>query len=180
MTWKGQSYELPAYSVTILDHSGAVLFQTRNMSAAPHTARMFAAATSASLQWSCWSELSGIAARAAVHSPKPREQLGLTHDRSEYLLYTARLPRTAAHSLELGGRIANAYSVFADGKLLGTAYNTAHGYGAESFKIPLTALTELVDGDLELTILSTSLGMHSHVQKQSPKQFDIIQRCLDR
>ena len=187
--WNGRSYALPAYSVTIVDRSGAVLYQTHNTSAVTATQRVFRPGTALPLEWLCWSELSLIAERSlatdAVRSATPLEQLNLTRDRTEYLLYVTTLPvqlRQTAKSLRLEGRIANAYAAFVDGALLGQAFNAAHGYGSKTYDIALAQ--DSVDGPTasaggsrgtdhagsttrELAILSTSLGMHSHVTSRA-------------
>lgn len=184
--WNGSSYVLPAYSVTIVDRSGAVLFQTHNVSAVEATQRVFRPATSLPLEWVCWSELSLIAARSiaaeAVRSAVPLEQLNLTRDRTEYLLYVTTVPKTssnkAGRSLKLAGRIANAYSAFVDGKLVGQAWNAAHAYGNKTYQVTLAQNITYSSGDeflpasagssaSQLAILSTSLGMHSHVTSRA-------------
>eukprot|EP01043_Picozoa_sp_COSAG02_P013161 COSAG02_NODE_522_length_20749_cov_14.985278_3_plen_401_part_00 len=186
--WNGQSYVLPSYSVTIVDRSGSVLYQSHNTSAAPTTQRTFRPATAAALEWTCWSELDLVAERLlaeAVESTRPLEQLNLTRDRTEYLLYVTKLPkyggeqqlqqqRHAARTLKLAGRVANAYSAFIDGKLMGSAFNAAHGYGSKSYSIALADTgahqvvgTQNSSSSSVLTILSTSLGMHSHVTNRA-------------
>ena len=120
-------------------------------------------------------------AAGAVHSATPLEQLNLTHDRSEYLIYVTNLSAasiTAAASargseeaelLTIDGRISNAYSVFVDGVLVGSGFNAAHSYGSESYEISLNLGSSRIRPDRphQLAILSTSLGMHSHVTKRA-------------
>lgn len=172
----------------MVDRSGAVLYQTHNTSAVTATQRVFHSATALPLEWRCWSELSLITYRSlavdAVRSLAPLEQLNLTRDRTEYLLYVTTLPvglRHTAKALRLEGRIANAYAAFVDGVLLGQAWNAAHGYGSKTYDIALaqdstddSAVSVRARGiyhaggtTSELAILSTSLGMHSHVTSRA-------------
>jgi hypothetical protein len=104
VTGAGTAYPLPPYSITIVTRAGDVLYQSRNVSSRPHTTRVFSNATAAPLAWECWSEFSTINERArqlsdpgaeavvggsAVASAQPVEQLRLTLDRTEYLIYVA-------------------------------------------------------------------------------------------
>jgi hypothetical protein len=120
-------------------------------------------------------------AAEAVQSAAPLEQLNLTQDRTEYLLYVTDLSMAlhqTVKSLKVSGRIANAYSVFIDGVLIGEAWNAAHSYGSKIYEIALPQNVTVdsvvrsrpsginyTTGSVtrELAILSTSLGMHSHV-----------------
>lgn len=114
--------------------------------------------------------LTALRLHPLLQSRTPREQLKLTRDKTEYLLYVARVPgpvwaagaAVGKHTLTVGGRISNAYSVrvhdspiqlqpaelvsvrcsclskvLVDGKLVGAGYNSAHSYGAETFTISL-------------------------------------------
>ena len=184
--WNGKAYVLPAYSVTVVDRLGTVLYQTHNTSAVATTRRVFRPATALPLEWSCWSELSLIAERSrateAVQSAAPLEQLNLTQDRTEYLLYVTTIASQQPKSLKVSGRIANAYSVFIDGVLIGEAWNAAHSYGSKNYEIALSQ-NDTADSAVrlrssginytagsttrELAILSTSLGMHSHVTSRA-------------
>jgi hypothetical protein len=168
--WNGHSYLLPPYSVTIVDRSGSVLYQSHNTSAAPTTQRTFRHATAAPLEWTCWSELDLVAERSlaaeAVVATRPLEQLNLTRDRTEYLLYVTTLPKyggeqqqqqqQVARTLKLAGRVANAYSAFIDGKLMGSAFNAAHGYGSKPYSIALAdTAAQQADGTLNSSSSST-------------------------
>ena len=185
VTFRGRKYVLPPYSVSIVSTSdGSVLFASRNTSAAKSAnTRTFANATASPLQWTCWSELSRIMdsafasdpPRGVIHAPHPLEQLNLTLDRTEYVLYGAEVQahmlsrRPGGHSLTLQGRVSNAYAVFVDGELVGDADNHAHSYGGQSFDIRWSTHgaggSASRDGGLRsrLAVLSTSIGMHSHI-----------------
>ena len=176
--WKGRTFRLPEYSVLIVNSTtGAVLFMSRNTSAAPRTTRLFTNATQAPLAWDCWSELDQLRPNVhpnAVWAPSPREQLNLTKDRTEYLFYFAHVPAQAHGTtvmLTIGGRISNAYSIFVNGGLVGTTYDATHSYGSKAYSIDLDAAA--FGGQTEdqstwsLAILSTSIGMHSHVTSRA-------------
>ena len=111
----------------------------------------------------------------SVRSPKPLEQLNLTMDKTEYVAYSTVLRAdsdavkacsgTGTCEIEIGSRISNAFAVYVGTRLIGQFDNHAHGYGAITLKSSLPApLLRPADGDAPiLTLLSTSLGMHSHV-----------------
>ena len=197
VVFNGTAYALPPYSIIVVGASGAVLYNTSDTGAAPVLARTFANATDTPLAWDCWSELDDLLLRTAAgppargvvsHAPAPLEQLAVTSDRTEYLLYSAELPTpapdasnsssssnsNASHmrasapagspllTVSLAGRISNAYTVFADNTLVGSTETHTHSYGAHTYSVsgPMPASAK------RLGILSMSLGMMSHVSRQ--------------
>ena len=75
---------------------------------------------------------------------------------------------TTPMTLTLNGRRANAYTVFVNGALVGNVWDAAHSWGPKAFTIPLklsAAATADAGLSWDLAILSTSIGMMSHVTK---------------
>lgn len=112
----------------------------------------------------------GSALGAVVHSGLPLEAVAFTEYDSEITLYATQLPAAAlaaataasssaaAVTLSLASSAANAWSVFADGRLVGAAADLSHANGARTINVTLNL--SLSEGPMTtLALVSSSLGI---------------------
>ena len=97
-----------------------------------------------------------------LQSTQPLEQLNVTQDRTEYLLYSTTVDSLSSTSvLFLSGRCANTYSVFVDGALVANTFDYSHNMCDETFTLNLPAIEGA--GPHTLTILSGYLSLNNGV-----------------
>ena len=214
VVFRGKTYTLPPATVLIVAASnGAVLYSSYNVSRYD-TAREFVpvllnacnassncgnskASNTVGLNWTCWSEAPGLlpmpaghpdpARRTVVISSKPKEQLLLTNDTTEHLVYQTSVPvrqllaevvvsgggqpQSLAVVLQVQTRVSNAFVVLLDEVVVGSMWNAAHAEGATTLSTNINvsawqqaASSSTSQQNATLTLLSVSLGMHSHVR----------------
>ena len=134
--------------------------------------------------WSKWVEPVPVAPGGQVHAAAPLEQLGLTHDRSDYLFYSAtiaaptavhgngaehgeRAPANGAVNMTIATIESDAMLVFFDGKFVGAADDHSKGPNRLTLTLPVPALTAPTTS---LVILSASLGIQNF-HGTNPTQF---------
>ena len=120
------------------------------------------------LNWSRWTEpvlLQNGSERGAhlTQSSRPLEQLNLTQDRTDYLLYQrefATEEATANATLHVGTRLGSALSVFIDGVFAGTNVALQRPYSS-SVTLPIS-IGALSKGSHVLTVVSASMGISNY------------------
>ncbi|XP_062082059.1 beta-galactosidase 8 [Humulus lupulus] len=172
VTFNGNSYNLPAWSVSILPDCKNVVFNTakiNSMAMIPSfTSQSLIADVDASLSlgsaWSWIKEPVGISKDDAFTKPGLLEQINTTADQSDYLWYSLSIDvkgdepyldgsQTDLHVESLG----HALHAFINGKLAGTGKGNS-GNSKVSLEIPVTFASEKNTIDL----LSLTVGLQNY------------------
>ena len=97
----------------------------------------------------------------AFSSDRPREQLSVTQDETDYLFYqtTVRGQAKGNTTLSLNSTNACTFTAFLDGEAVATTYNSAHSYANYTAVLPLFLRDT---GPHQLTIASISLGIPNY------------------
>ena len=167
VSWNGAVYALPGNSVVLLDHQGTALFDTSAVSAdgVPTQRVIEDIYNSSSLSWEYYSESLAYPDAVPSSTGHPIEQLNVTRDISEYLVYEARSASFGNGILNIPSRKANAFLVFVDGVLVGQPYDAQHDMGDVSFTVPIVGITNAAH---RLTLVSVSLGVNNGIANQQP------------
>ena len=128
--------------------------------------------------WESWGEPASepaVAAPRCMSARTPQPQMSLTGDRTEYLWYHASfmLPPTRSPSalrLSIVGRLANAYTVYLDGRLMGFASDQTHSPHNQTVVVPHVIDLGVLSPDHPpaapvvhaLAVLSESLGVSNY------------------
>jgi hypothetical protein len=167
-----------------------VLFDTAAVPPPP-LLRSYTALSNASLDWGTWAD-TGLGAPGAVppppaparvpwsagstavgtlvRGPAPLEQLSLTEDDTEYLVYAARvtlpspLPPSGLLQLSVASNCAQAFTVLLNGVAVGSTFNAFHTYGPQQLNASLNVTAAagvgaVAGATVTLTLLSESLGI---------------------
>ena len=168
ITWEGRDYAIPAQSVTIVDYQGTELYQTSkvNLTNVP-TERVYVPLLNPSdLEWQAYTE--DRVYKDSVSYSAPQEQLSITRDKTEYLIYSTQANvdlNQTNNQIIIETRKANAHLVFINGEYKGQTYNKDKDNAD-------TTLTLTFDSSLtgpntvDVTIVSISLGIECLLQNQ--------------
>ena len=153
-----RNYSLPSSSSSLTDlPSGKELYNTGRVDSRGLPTKWVFNPLLEGFHWRAWQEdvrkLAG-----AFSSDRPREQLDVTQDETDYLFYqtTVRGQAMGNTTLSLNSTNACAFTAFLDGEAVATTYNAAHSYAN------FTAVLSLFlpdTGPHQLTIASISLGI---------------------
>ncbi|KAJ0410589.1 hypothetical protein ATCC90586_007422 [Pythium insidiosum] len=173
VTFEGKDYSLAAKSIIILKN-GKELFNTADVKTSyPHRQRRVYTplVPASSLKWEAWTE-EGTDRKVVVDS-KPREQISLTRDESDYLVYktTFKLSALSHDALQSRGALsldfiaceANAFHVYVNGHFVVDTYRNVPGDNCStSFHATIQGHVWGKDAgtkEHELTLVSVSLGL---------------------
>eukprot|EP00484_Ammonia_sp_Unknown_P001093 CAMPEP_0197021954 /NCGR_PEP_ID=MMETSP1384-20130603/2836_1 /TAXON_ID=29189 /ORGANISM="Ammonia sp." /LENGTH=773 /DNA_ID=CAMNT_0042449895 /DNA_START=51 /DNA_END=2372 /DNA_ORIENTATION=- len=181
LPWNGQNYELPANSVSLTDYEGTELYNTAKVSTAGlPTERVNTVLYSGdTLSWCSYSEpLPLTASNAAIRPDKgifnqtPLEQIRLTNDTYEYVIYSANYTLqdqlVAPANLSFTGQAANAYVVYIDGEYMASTANYEHASKTVQLSVSIGSSDAVSKGDHVLTVISSSLGIDNAMQAEAP------------
>ncbi|RDX70682.1 Beta-galactosidase 8 [Mucuna pruriens] len=168
VTFNGNSYQLPAWSVSILPDCKNVVLNTAKI----NSASTYSSFTTESLKqeagslddsgsgWSWISEPVGISKADSFSKFGLVEQINTTADRSDYLWYSLSIdleddagPQTVLHIESLG----HALHAFINGKLAGSGTGNS-GKAKVNVDIPIT----LVTGKNTIDLLSLTVGLQNY------------------
>ena len=161
VTWEGKSYTIPQQSVSILDNQGTELYQTAkvNSTGIPTQRVNVPLLNSSNLKWEAYTESRTY--DGMVSYPTPQEQLSITKDKTEYLVYTTQTeidPSVTDYNITIESRAANALLVFVNGAYKGQTYDVRKTNDNATlslyFQIPSPGTTNIT-----ITIVSVSLGL---------------------
>ncbi|CAL0332281.1 unnamed protein product [Lupinus luteus] len=166
--FEGNSYNLPAWSVSILPDCKNVVLNTAKIS----SASMLSSFTTESLKkdigsleastsrWSWISEPVGISKADAFSKVGLHEQINTTGDRSDYLWYSISIDlkdeasaQTVLHIESLG----HALHAFINGKLAGS-----HAGNGKKFKLNVDIPITTVTGRNTIDLLSLTVGLQNY------------------
>lgn len=172
VTFNGNSYNLPAWSVSILPDCKNVVYNTAKINSAamiPSFARQSLiddvdASKSLGSVWSWINEPVGISKDNAFSKPGLLEQINTTADKSDYLWYSLSIDvkgdepfldgsQTDLHVESLG----HGLHAFINGKLAGSGKGK-NGNSKVSLEIPVT----LVSGKNTIDLLSLTVGLQNY------------------
>ncbi|XP_015890709.1 beta-galactosidase 8 isoform X2 [Ziziphus jujuba] len=167
VTFNGNSYNLPAWSVSILPDCKNVVFNTAKINSAatiPSLTRQSLKDNGDSLgsDWSWINEPVGISKDDAFSRVGLVEQINTTADKSDYLWYSLSigikgdepfLDQTVLHVESLG----HAFHVFINGKLVGSGIGNSANSNVKA-DIPVT----LVRGKNTIDLLSLTVGLQNY------------------
>jgi len=173
LPWNGQSYQLPANSVSLIDYEGTELYNTGKVSTAGlPTERVNTVLYSGDkLSFSSYSEPIPLTASTAnirpdqgVANQTPLEQIRFTNDTYEYVIYctniTLQNDLSASAKLEFSGQAANAYMVYIDDAYIGQTYDYEHT--SKTIQMSVSMNTAISKGEHVLTVISSSLGVDNY------------------
>jgi len=166
LKYNGMDYYVPATSVSLLDFEGTELYNTAKVSTAGLPTERVNTVLYGDLKFASYQEpfpLTGNNAKirpdSAIMNKTPLEQIKLTNDTSEYVVYLTNLPGAiqSGYMLKFTGRKANAYIVYIDDEYIGTVADYEHSAG--NLNMTITINTAISSGQHVLTIISSSLGI---------------------
>lgn len=173
VTYAGRSYSLPPRAVLVVQGSEAIFDATR-IDPADGIARAMQPGAASLTPFVAWEEPLPDAWPAEltefvpkVEYSQPVEQLGLTHDTSDYCWYSAKLiiPATAADTgnntgtLTMRG-VADVMHVFVDGQFTATSQTPIEDRGPlDSEHFTQSFALDLTPGEHELALLCCALGL---------------------
>jgi len=159
VTFNGQSYDLPAWSVIILENCKDVVFNSQKPITAPLTREMrsvdFPAPSQGSAGWKSFSEAPGIR-QSSINPPQPKAELTeqelLTQDRTDYMWLSSvvDIPKAGKQTLVVS-KPNDAVHAFVNGKLVGTSGLN----GSNKFSV------DLKKGENKIDLLSLTVGILS-------------------
>ena len=170
VAWEGQSYSIPKQSVTILDHQGSELYQTAKVNTAGvPTQRVYVTLLNSSdLTWEAYTEIHDY--DDVVYFPGPQEQLSITHDKTDYLVYITSTECGKAEwkfNITLESRVSMAVLLFIDGVYKGQAYNPYKSHANATLVFDFEASVLSVNSKvLEIALVSISLGLDNVFENQ--------------
>lgn len=162
VTWNGHSYNLPAWSVSIVGGCGAkVTFNTAQLtsettkpvwnSITDGSAKR--ATTQAAWSWSWWQDTVGIwDPSTAIKSPTPLEQVKTTNDTTDYFWYSASLTSSSSGTQQFSAPIHDFGLVFVNGEFQGSATNAGEAH--VNVRVP--------SGRFTLNVLTQSVGLMNY------------------
>ena len=154
--YRDMVYELPAWSMIVLDEYDNVLFETHNVKPV-NKHRVYHCQEKLAFEY--WNEpvstLSQEAPRVVI-SPKANEQLNMTRDLTEFLYYETEVefPEDEC-TLSIGGTDANAFVAYVDDHFVGSDDEHTHNDGWHTMNIKMNS----GKGKHKLVLLSESLGV---------------------
>ncbi|GLE02457.1 hypothetical protein PINS_up011295 [Pythium insidiosum] len=171
--FEGKQYALAAKSIIILKN-GKEIFNTADVETSfPHRQRRVYTplVPASSLRWEAWTE-EGKDRKAVVDS-KPHEQISLTRDDSDFLVYETSFKLSAlshdalqsrgALALDFTGCAANAFHVYLNGHFIVDTYRNVPGDNCSTpFHATIQGPAWGHDADTKehkLTLVSVSLGL---------------------
>ena len=168
VTWEGHNYTIPAESVTIVDYQGTELYQTSqvDLTNVP-TERVYVPLLSSSdLEWQAYTE--DRTYDDSVSYSTPQEQLSITRDKTEYLIYStqANVDLTQTNNqIVIETRKATALLVFINGEYKGQTYNSEKANADTT--LTLTFDSSLTGSNtVDISIVSVSLGIECLLYNQ--------------
>ncbi|XP_050899736.1 beta-galactosidase 8 isoform X2 [Lathyrus oleraceus] len=167
VTFNGNSYQLPGWSVSILPDCRSVILNTAKINSVSMTSsftteflKEVGSLESSSLRWSWISEPVGISKADAFSKYGLHEQINTTADRSDYLWYSLSIvdednagAQPVLHIKSLG----HALHAFINGKLAGSGTGKS-GRAKVKVDIPIT----LVAGKNTIDLLSLTVGLQNY------------------
>jgi len=152
VTWKGNQYHVPAWSVSILGGCGAtVTFNTAQVKASPSTVEWIS--VEAISNWSWWSDSVGIWDSAtSITANAPLEQVKTTHDKTDYFWYHVTLSEPTPAERTLKTQANDIAYFFINGVHQGTARSGN----------PAQVRLSLPSGSYSLDILTQTVGLTNY------------------
>ncbi|KAJ7563919.1 hypothetical protein O6H91_03G130300 [Diphasiastrum complanatum] len=182
VTYNGQTYELPAWSVSILPGCKQVVYNTAKVNAqtsvvtmthqdiaAPSKilnskGRQYEKSTS-SVEWQYYLEPVGVWSNTTIESNGLLEQISTTKDQTDYLWYTTSVQGNQADSMSAQGKLfiesmRDVMHIFINGVLAGSANTIASG--ANELYSAATQAVKLNSGTNKIAILSATVGLQNY------------------
>jgi len=180
--FNGRSYDMPAYSVSLVDGTGKELYNTAKVLPA-RSRRITAPVTNTPFQWRVWSEpvMQGLTRQyPALKGSHPFEQSSVLQTlpgawpSTQYLWYETNVTLTtalpASASLVLAAEYAEGLMLFVDGQLAGSCDNHDHTEGNLTLKISNVGRF-FTRGTHQIAILSESFGFNNGMSAGSTRKF---------
>jgi hypothetical protein len=168
VTWEGQSYTIPQKSVTIVDYQGAELYQTSKVdTAGVPTQRVYVPLlNSSNLNWEAYTEERLY--NDSVSHPSPQEQISVTRDKTEYLVYSTQVdvdPSESNYQLTIQTRASTAILVLINGDYKGQTVDTRKTNEDTTLSLNFQ-LANLSSKTINVTLVSASLGIENDFNNQ--------------
>ncbi|KAH6828005.1 beta-galactosidase 8 [Perilla frutescens var. hirtella] len=163
--FRGNTYHLPAWSVSILPDCKNVVFNTAQVNAQTGITSFVPQISDDAGSWSWFKEPVGISNTASIQSSGLVEQINTTADKTDFLWYSLTMDLTDNDPLLQGGSHltlhvdskGHALHAFINGNLVGNAQGkiSNRGYSAD---IPIT----LQKGNNIIDLLSMTVGLQNY------------------
>ncbi|XP_050370032.1 beta-galactosidase 8 [Argentina anserina] len=166
VTFNGNSYQLPAWSVSILPDCKNVVLNTAKINAAAMIPSFTRQSVSADVKpteavgssWSWINEPVGISKRDAFTRKGLLEQINTTADKSDYLWYSTSIDVKGGYKADLHVQsLGHALHAFVNGKLAGSGTGNS-GNAKVSVEIPV----EFASGKNTIDLLSLTVGLQNY------------------
>ena len=151
------TYTLPALSSSLVDlPSAAEVYNSGKVNSTGLPTQRTYTTILGNLMWKAWQEeVSSL--KGGFMATHPLEQLGFTHDETDYLFYQAAITAEISETVNvtINSHKANAFLAFLDGLFQTSTYDNEHrpGEAILSVELHITAA-----GTHQLTLLSVNLG----------------------
>ncbi|EPS63867.1 beta-galactosidase, partial [Genlisea aurea] len=158
VNFNGNSYDLPAWSVSILPDCKSVAFNTAQINAAATLTPRFVQ-QSTGLDWRWINEPVGISTGgAAVTKPGLLEQINTTADQSDYLWYSTSVEMKGGSQGTLHvDSLGHVLYAFVNGRLAGSGKG-----GSSNSRVTLEVPVSLVVGTNQIDLLSVTVGLQNY------------------
>ncbi|CAI0542297.1 unnamed protein product [Linum tenue] len=159
VTFSGNSYKLPAWSVSILPDCKTVAFNTAKINAVTVVPSFTREAIDGDSDWSWIDEPVGITKDDAFTKPGLQDQINTTSDQSDYLWYSLRYINSedgAGSQIDVES-LGHVLHTFVNGKLSGSATGNSNN-AKVSEDVPVT----LVAGKNTIDLLSVTVGLQNY------------------
>jgi beta-galactosidase len=169
---KSASYQMPPYSVTLINGSGYELYNTAKVRNVPKYNKTVTLVSK--MSWRYWPDVNRTAS-LTVSNPTPIEQLLLTFDKTDYLYYRTLLTvkQLGVHILRVTTRRGNSLIVFLDRKYQSQQYSLFSEVPESNINATF-ALEISSSGPHVLEILSVSLGLFKEVDNTTHARKGIV------
>ncbi|XP_062013758.1 beta-galactosidase 8 [Rosa rugosa] len=166
VTFNGNSYQLPAWSVSILPDCKNVVLNTAKINTAAMIPSFTRQSISADVEptgavgsgWSWINEPVGISKADAFTRKGLLEQINTTADKSDYLWYTTSIDVKDGYNADLHVEsLGHALHAFVNGKLAGSGTGNS-GNAKVSVDIPV----EFASGKNKIDLLSLTVGLQNY------------------
>ncbi|KAK4483158.1 hypothetical protein RD792_010338 [Penstemon davidsonii] len=165
VNFNGNSYQLPAWSVSILPDCKNVVLNTAKINSVATISKFIGqpskddtTATGASFSsWSWINEPVGISSNSAFTKPGLLEQINTTADQSDYLWYSISTETKGGDAVLHVDSLGHTLHAFINGQLAGSGIGKS-GDTKVSIDVPVS----LIAGKNEIDLLSSTVGLQNY------------------
>ena len=171
LPFNGSNYDVPANSVSLIDNTGKEIYNTAKVNSTGLATERVNTILYDNLDFVSYSEplpLNGenanIRPDEGILNESPLEQIRLSNDTFEYLIYSTNITFNNDLSneayLQFTGQAANAYIIYINDQYIGQTFDYEHTSKTLQFKVEMN--DSLDAGQYTLSVISSSLGIDNY------------------